>query len=68
MRITARGSRITIDLNGSRTVDADLDDARTLVGPVQPSQRQARGPIGLQCFAGSVEFRNVHIKPIASVR
>jgi hypothetical protein len=66
MRITASGSHISVDLNGSRTLEADLADARTLTGPVHPVQREPRGSIGLQCFAGSVQFRNLQVRPITS--
>jgi hypothetical protein len=48
--ITARGPRLTVVLNGTKTVD--FED-RTF----------ARGPIALQYGAGTVRFRNVQIRP-----
>ena len=47
--ITAKGSKLTLTLNGVRTVE--LDDA-TLPG----------GPIGLQYAGGTMKFRKVQIK------
>jgi hypothetical protein len=49
--ITAKGSRLTVVLNGVQTVD------------VQDSQH-ASGPIALQYGAGVVKFRRVEIKPL----
>jgi hypothetical protein len=49
--ITAKGPKMTIVLNGTRTVD--VEDAT-----------HARGPIGLQCGAGTVKFRNVRIRTL----
>jgi hypothetical protein len=49
--ITARGSRFTVTLNGTRTVDAE-------------DSKLARGPIALQRFSGVVKFRKVQIKPL----
>jgi hypothetical protein len=49
--ITVRGSRLTVDLNGTRT--AEVEDARL-----------ASGPIALQYAAGVVKFRKVQIQPL----
>jgi hypothetical protein len=49
--ITARGPRMTVTLNGTKTVD------------VQHSGH-ARGPIALQYGAGTVKFRNVQIRAL----
>ncbi|MGH7769567.1 MAG: 3-keto-disaccharide hydrolase [Candidatus Binatia bacterium] len=49
--ITAKGSRLTVMLNGVRTVE------------VEDSQF-ARGPIALQWGRGVVKFRKVQIKPL----
>jgi hypothetical protein len=48
--ITAQGPKMTVVLNGTRTVD--VEDAKF-----------ARGPIALQYGAGIVKFRNVQIHP-----
>jgi hypothetical protein len=49
--ITAKGPKMTIVLNGTRTVD--VEDAT-----------HARGPIGLHYGAGTVKFRNVRIRTL----
>jgi len=47
--ITARGPRMIVTLNGTRTVDVE-------------NSKLARGPIALQYGAGIVKFRNVQIR------
>lgn len=49
--ITAKGTHLTVTLNGVRT--ADVNDSRL-----------ASGPIALQYDAGTVKFRNVQIRPL----
>ena len=49
--ITARGSQLTIVLNGSKVVDVK-------------DTRHADGPIALQYGAGTVKFRNVRIRAL----
>jgi hypothetical protein len=49
--ITVKGRRLTLTLNGVRTVD--VEDSK-LPG----------GPIALQYSAGVVKFRKVQIKPL----
>lgn len=49
--ITARGPRLTVTLNGTRTVDVE-------------HKGFAKGPIALQYGAGTVRFRNVQIRPL----
>jgi hypothetical protein len=49
--ITARGTRLTVVLNGEKTVEVD-------------DKKFARGPIALQYGAGTVRFRNVRIRTL----
>ena len=49
--ITAKGDRLTLVLNGQRTVDVQDD-------------RFASGPIALQWARGTIKFRKVEIKPL----
>jgi len=49
--ITARGPKLTVVLNGNRTVEAE-------------DSKFAAGPIGLQWAAGTVKFRKVQIRPL----
>lgn len=50
--ITAKGSSLTVSLNGVRTVDGARD------------ARHASGPVALQYAAGVIKFRNVQITPL----
>jgi hypothetical protein len=49
--ITAQGPKMTVTLNGIRTVDVE-------------HREHARGPIALQYGAGTVKFRNVRIRTL----
>ena len=49
--ITAKGSQLTVVLNGQKTVD------------VQDS-KHASGPFALQYGSGVIKFRKVYIKPL----
>ena len=49
--ITAKGSQLTVVLNGSKVVDVQ-------------DTKHADGPIGLQYGAGTVKFRNVRIRTL----
>jgi hypothetical protein len=51
MEVTAKGSRLTVVLNGTKT--ADIDDSKL-----------ASGPIALQWGRGTIKFRKVQVKPI----
>ena len=49
--ITARGTQLTVVLNGIQTADVEDSDF-------------ARGPFALQQREGTVKFRNVRIRPL----
>ena len=49
--ITARGTKLTVVLNGMKMVDVD-------------DKKYAKGPIALQYGAGTVKFRNVRIRTL----
>jgi hypothetical protein len=49
--ITARGTKLTVILNGTKMVDVD-------------DSKHARGPIALQYGAGTVKFRNVRVRTL----
>ena len=49
--ITARGTRLTVAVNGMQTVNADDD-------------KHARGVIALQYGAGTVKFRNIRVRTL----
>jgi hypothetical protein len=60
-RIVARGRHITIELNGTRVVNADLGKYKDRVKE-HPGLLRQKGHIGLQSHDGRVEFRNLYIK------
>jgi len=60
-RIVARGRRITIELNGTKIVDANLDDYKEQAKEHSGLLR-AKGHLGLQSHDGRVEFRRVFVK------
>jgi hypothetical protein len=67
MDITAKGRRVTVKLNGTEIVDANLDDYKTRADK-HPGLLREKGHLGLQSHEGGrdgrVEFRNLFIKPL----
>jgi hypothetical protein len=63
MHITARGRRITVALNGTTIVDANLDDYKDHVKE-HPGILRTTGHLGVQSHDGRVEFRNLFVKPL----
>lgn len=64
--ITARGSQVTIVLNGEKIIDADLSretKARQQKGPAL-AERPLKGHIGFQNLNGTITLRNIMIKPL----
>ncbi|MHC4495446.1 MAG: 3-keto-disaccharide hydrolase, partial [Planctomycetota bacterium] len=64
--ITARGSRVSIVLNGEKIIDADLSretKARQQKGPALV-KRPLKGHIGFQNLNGSITLRNIRIKTL----
>jgi hypothetical protein len=63
MRITARGSKITVELNGTVIVDANLDDYKDRAKE-HPGILRRSGHLGLQSYNFRVDFRNLYVKPL----
>jgi hypothetical protein len=63
MRIVAKGRRVTIELNGVQTVDADLDKYKNKEKE-HPGILRDKGFLGLQSHDGRVEFRRLYVKPL----
>ncbi|UCC98246.1 MAG: DUF1080 domain-containing protein [Phycisphaerales bacterium] len=64
--IAARGSRVTIVLNGLKIIDADLSretKARQQKGPAL-AQRPLKGHIGFQNLSGTITLRNIAIRTL----
>jgi hypothetical protein len=63
LRIVAKGKHITIELNGVKTVDADLAKYKNKEKE-HPGMLHETGHLGLQSHDGRVEFRNLYVKPL----
>jgi hypothetical protein len=63
MRIVAKGRQITIELNGEKIVDANLDDHKDKE-KTHPGMKHEKGHLGLQSHDGRVEFRNLYVKEL----
>ena len=65
--IVARGSRVTVTLNGTVIVDVDLEEVarpETIDGREHPGLFNTSGYIGFLGHGHRVEFRNIRIKEI----
>jgi hypothetical protein len=65
MRIVAKGRQITVELNDTKIVDANLDDHKERAGQ-HPGLLRKEGHLGLQSHDGRVEFRNLYVKVLES--
>lgn len=63
-RIVCKGRRVTVELNGTKVVDADLDDHKEKHAKAHPGILRDKGHVGFQEHGGKVEFRNVFIKEL----
>jgi hypothetical protein len=62
LRVVAKGTRVTVSLNGETVQDADLKEYADKVKGRNPHFLDAKGHVGLQSWEGRVEFRNLRIK------
>ncbi len=65
--VTVKGRHVTVVVNGSTVVDADIDEASaggTIDGNDHPGLRRESGHIGFLCHGSIVEFRNIRLKEI----
>jgi hypothetical protein len=65
--VTANGSHITVKLNGTTIVDADVQQAAkngTLSGNEHPGLFNKTGHIGFLGHGDYVEFRNIRLLPL----
>jgi hypothetical protein len=65
--VTASGTRITVKLNGTTIVDADVKEASrngTLSGMEHPGLLNKSGHIGFLGHGDYVEFRNIRLLPL----
>ena len=65
--VTVKGRRVSVVVNGTTVVDADLDEASasgTMDGQEHPGLKRASGHIGFLGHGSPLEFRNIRIKEI----
>ncbi len=65
--VIAKGTRITVNLNGVTIVDADIQEAiekGTIDGREHPGLKRTAGHIGFLGHGSHVEFRNIRIKEL----
>ncbi|MFO0876552.1 MAG: family 16 glycoside hydrolase [Gemmataceae bacterium] len=66
MTVDLRGRRLCVIVNGTVTVDTDIDRhlEEAKKGPPRPGILRHAGPIGLERMVGVVRFRNIEIKEL----
>jgi hypothetical protein len=64
LRIVAKGRHVLVELNGTKLVDANLDDHVEKHAKRHPGLLRKAGHIGLQSYNVRVEFRNFQLKPL----
>jgi len=65
--VIAKGPHITINLNGTTIVDANIEEAstpKTIDGRDHPGLKNTTGHIGFCGHGDYLEFRNIRIKPL----
>jgi hypothetical protein len=62
LRIVAKGRRVRVEVNGTKVVDANLDDYKEKHAKEHPGILRSKGHLGLQSHDGRVEFRNLFVK------
>jgi hypothetical protein len=62
--IVCKGRQVTVELNGEKIVDANLDDHKEKHAKAHPGILRSKGHIGLQEHGGRVEFRHLFIKEL----
>jgi hypothetical protein len=63
--VTVRGSRVGVELNGFRILDADLSAVTEHMGErPHPGRERSRGHFGFCGHRDPVEFRGVRIRPL----
>jgi hypothetical protein len=67
--VTVRGSQVTVVLNGTTIVDADIHAAatpKTLDGADHPGLKRKKGHLGWLGHGDRVDFRNIRIKELGA--
>ena len=67
--VTVVGSTIKVELNGNMILDADLSQVKDLMADTpHPGKDRTRGFFGFAGHSDPVEFRNVRIKELSTVK
>ena len=61
MRIVAEGRRVTVEVNGKKVVDANLDEHKARAKE-HPGLLRDKGHIGLQSYNHRIDFRDIFLK------
>jgi hypothetical protein len=64
MVITAKGAKVTVTVNGTKIVDANLDDFKAEHGKKHPGLLRDKGHIGVQSHGTRIDYRNIFLKPL----
>lgn len=64
LRVICNGLKVTVEVNGTTVLDADLKESREKKGTTHPGLSRSQGHIGLQGAGSRVEFRKVFVKPL----
>jgi hypothetical protein len=70
-QVTVKGRRITVVLNGTTIVDADLDEASkagTMDGQAHPGLARPSGHVGFLGHGDRVDFRKLQIKDLSATK
>lgn len=65
LSIKVVGPQVTVHINGTKVLDASLDDYKTELD-ARPGFRASSGRLGLQRHRSSAEFRHIRIRDLAS--
>jgi hypothetical protein len=63
-RIVCKGPKVTIELNGTQIIDADLDTLKEEHAKKHPGLLRRNGHLGVQSHDGRAEFRNLLVKEL----
>ncbi len=63
MHITCDGRKVTVELNGTPIIDANLDDHQD-AEPEHPGINRTSGYVGLQNHGTRLDFRNVRLREL----
>jgi hypothetical protein len=62
MKIVCKGPKVSIEVNGEKIVDANLDDHKEKSAKAHPGILREKGHVGFQSYNTRVEFKNVWVK------